>query len=29
MITEEIKNKNFRLFLSKLNNIGIDSSKVE
>lgn len=29
MITEEIKNKNFRLFLSKLSNIGVDSSKVE
>lgn len=29
MITEEIKNKNFRIFLSKLNNIGIDTSKLE
>lgn len=29
MISEEIKNKNFRLFLSKLSNIGIDSDKIE
>lgn len=29
MITDEIKNKNYRLFLSKLNNVGVDSSKVE
>ncbi len=29
MISEEVKNKNFRLFLSKLNNVGVTSTTVE
>lgn len=29
MISEEIKNKNFRLFLTKLNNLNINTDKIE